>query len=169
MFDLKSLPAYDLKERKWCTIETFPDSDECYPMPRKCHSLVQHTTKDCNDNEETWVYIAGGNYHGGPLKDVWKLSLKTRRWMRFKTANLRSSLFFHDACITPDACMYIFGGITTNTQRTNNLYKVWVEIPKLSVIAWEAVLFYYPKMLTIPKNFMLEKGVPMHFVTRVHP
>jgi Galactose oxidase, central domain len=166
---LKTLPVYDLIDRKWRKIETYPDADEGYPMPRKCHSLVQHTTKDYDNSEETCVYITGGNYHGGPLNDVWKLSLKTRRWMRFRMATLRTSLFFHDACITPDACMYIFGGITTNTMRTNNLYKMWVRIPKLSVIAWEALLHYFPKMHLAPKNFMLEKGVPMHFVKRVHP
>lgn len=169
VFDLKTIPVYDLINRKWSKIETYPDPDEGYPMPRKCHSLVQHTAKDCNENEETCVYITGGNFHGGPLKDVWKLSLKTRRWMRFRMASLRTSLFFHDACITNDACMYIFGGITTNTQRTNNLYKMWVAIPKLSVIAWEALLHYYPKMHLAPKSYMLEKGVPMHFVKRVHP
>lgn len=169
VFDLKTLPVYDLIERKWSKITTYPDSDQGYPKPRKCHSLVQHTTKDINDNEEICLFVAGGNYQGGPLNDVWKLSLKTRRWMRFRKTTLQTSLFFHDACITSDGCMYIFGGITTNTSRTNNLYKMWVTIPKLSVIAWESLLHYFPRIHQAPKNFMLEKGVPMHFVNRVHP
>lgn len=169
VFALNTLPVFDLIARKWQQIQTYPDPDEGFPPPRKCHSLVQHTTKDSNENEETCVYITGGCNHGGPLNDVWKLSLETRRWMRFRMASLRTSLFFHDACITPDGQMYIFGGITPNSQRTNNLFKCWVTIPKLSVIAWEALLHYYPKMCHAPKNFMLEKGVPMHFVKRVHP
>lgn len=169
VFDLKTLPVYDLEEKKWNQITTLPDPDEGYPKPRKCHSLVQHTTKDVYENEETCVFVAGGNYQGGPLNDIWKLSLKTLRWMRFRQTCLRSSLFFHDACITPDGAMYIFGGITTNTTRTNDLFKIWVTIPKLSAIAWESLIHYFPRIYQAPKNFMLEKGVPMDFVNRVHP
>lgn len=169
VFDLKTLPVFDLIERKWGKIVTYPDSQAGFPKPRKCHSLVQFTTKDIDNNEETCVYIAGGNYQGGPLNDVWKLSLKTRRWMMFRQTCLRTSLFFHDACITSDGAMYIFGGITTNTSRTNNLYKMWVTIPKLSVIAWEAILHYVPRIHRSPKSVLLERGVPKHFVDRVHP
>lgn len=169
VFDLTTLPVFDLIEKKWDKISTLPDSVAGFPKPRKCHSLVQHTTKDIDDCEETCVYVAGGNYQGGPLNDVWKLSLKTRRWMRFRQTSLRTTLFFHDSCITPDGAMYIFGGITTNSSRTNNLYKMWVTIPKLSTIAWEALVHYYPQMRYAPKSFMLEKGVPIHFVQRVHP
>lgn len=169
VFDLKTLPVYDLIDKKWSKIVTYPDPEEGYPKPRKCHSLVQHTLKDVNDDEETCVYVAGGNYQNGPLNDLWKLSLKTRRWMRFAQTSLRTSLFFHDACITADGCLYIFGGITTNTSRTNNLFKIWVTIPKLSAIAWESLIHYFPRIHRAPKSFMLEKGVPMHFVNRVHP
>jgi Kelch motif len=171
VFDLKTLPVFDLMEKKWGQVTTLPDRDviDGYPKPRKCHSLVQHTVTDIFDEEETCVYVAGGMYQGGPLNDLWRLSLKTLRWTRFKQTSLRSSLFFHDACITSDGCMYIFGGITTNHSRTNKLLKVWVTIPKLSAIAWEALIHYYPKMHNAPKSFMLEKGIPMHFANRVHP
>jgi len=170
VFDLKTLPVYDLINRKWDKILTHPDPDDGYPRPRKCHSLVQHTTKgDVDDAEETSVYIAGGNNQAGPLNDVWRLSLTTRRWTRFKATGLRTTLYFHDACITSDGCMYIFGGITTNTSRTNNLYKMWVRVPKLSAIAWEALLHYYPFINRASKQFMLERGVPLRFANRVHP
>lgn len=169
VFDLTTLPVYDLIERRWNKIVTYPDPDAGFPAPRKCHSLVQHSTKDVHDCEEICVYVAGGNYQGGPLSDVWKLSLTTRRWMRFRQTGLRTSLFFHDACITPEGCMYIFGGITSVTTRTNKLFKMWVTLPKLSEIAWEALVHYFPRIYQAPKNFMLEKGVPMHYVQRVHP
>lgn len=146
-----------------------PDTVSGYPKPRKCHSLVQHTTTDVDGTEETCVYIAGGNASGVPLNDIWKLSLKTYRWMLFKQTNLQSSLFFHDACITPDGAMYIFGGISTLSTRTNNLLKMWVTIPKLSAIAWEALVHYYPRISQASKGFLLEKGVPLEFAGRVHP
>jgi hypothetical protein len=63
----------------------------------------------------------------------------------------------------------IFGGITANALRTNNLYKMWVNIPKLSVMAWEAILHYRPYISRASKEFLLEKGVPLHFASRVHP
>lgn len=169
VFDLKELPVYDLLERKWNRIDTYPNSDDEYPKPRKCHSLVQHTLKDANGDEETFVYIVGGNNQSGPLSDVWRFSLKTRQWFCFKKAGLRTTLYFHDACITSDGCMYIFGGITSNTQRTNNLYKMWVTIPKLSSLAWDSILHYYPQIHRAPKKIILEKGIPLHFANRVHP
>lgn len=169
VFDLKCLPAYDLIERKWTKILTHPD-DDSYPKPRKCHSLVQHTVKDVYGSEENFVFIAGGNSgESGALNDIWKLSLNTRRWTRFRQTSLPSTIFFHDACITPDGLMYIFGGIATNNLRTNKLLKMWVTIPKLSAIAWESLIHYFPTIYAAPKNFMLEKGVPLHFVSRVHP
>lgn len=170
VFDLKKLPAYDLVQNKWKTVFTYPDPAKDYPRPRKCHSLVQHTTRDIYDNEETCVYIVGGtNNNTGPLRDIWKLSLKTLRWTLFRKSILSTTLFFHDACITADGSMYIFGGITTNNSRSNKLLRVWVTIPKLSAIAWEALIHYYPKMHLASKSYMLENGVPLHFASRVHP
>jgi hypothetical protein len=105
VFDLKVLPVYDLIERRWNKIETYPNYDEEFPKPRKCHSLVQHTSKNISGEDETFVYIVGGNNQSGPLGDVWKLSLKTRQWFCFKKAGLKTTLFFHDACISNDGCM----------------------------------------------------------------
>lgn len=67
VFDLQTLPIFDLEKRKWGEITTLPDPDQGYPKPRKCHSLVQHTITDTDGCEETYVYIAGGIYQGGPL------------------------------------------------------------------------------------------------------
>jgi hypothetical protein len=105
VFDLKKLPVYDYVNRKWSHIETYPTSYDLYPNARKCHSLVQHTLKDINDEEETFVYIVGGNNQSGPLNDVWRLSLKTRQWFCYRRAELLTTLYFHDAAITSDGCM----------------------------------------------------------------
>lgn len=105
VFDLKTLPIFDIIERKWNRLETYPNSSDQYPQPRKCHSLVQHTVKDSNGDDETFVYIVGGNNQGGPLNDVWRLSLKTRKWFCYRKAALRTTLYFHDAALTSDGCM----------------------------------------------------------------
>lgn len=105
VFDLKKLPVFDLNEKKWNYIETYPNSNEQYPKPRKCHSLVQHTLKNLYGEDETLVYIVGGINQSGPLNDVWRLSLKTRQWHCYRKAALRTTLYFHDAALTNDGCM----------------------------------------------------------------
>lgn len=169
VFDLENLPAYDLKQSQWCRIETLPDAVAGYPPKRKCHSLVQHTTEDVHGNKETFVFIAGGLNHSGAIRDIWQLSLKSFRWVLYKQTNLPTTLFFHDACVTQDGAMYIFGGITTNTIRSDKLFKMWLTIPKLSVMCWESILYYYPQVHTKSREELLERGVPIHFVNRVHP
>lgn len=169
VFDLQTLPAFDLINRKWCKIETLPDPVAGFPPKRKCHSLVQYKIEEVQRGEDTIVIISGGLNHDGAIKDIWQLSLKNLRWMKFKQTNLQTSLFFHDACITKDGQMYIFGGITTNTIRSNKLFKMWVTIPKLSAICWEAIMYYYPKVYTKSREELLERGVPIHFVNRIYP
>lgn len=169
VFDLEDLPAYDLKESQWCSIKTLPDPVEGYPLRRKCHSLVQYTKTDLMDNKETIVLIAGGTNLEGAIRDIWQLSLKTLRWMKFKQTTLPTTLFFHDACVTSDGAMYIFGGITTNTVRSDKLLKMWVTIPKLSVMCWEAIQYYYPQVYHMSKRMLRERGVPINFVERIHP
>lgn len=105
VFDLKILPVFDVIAKKWDRIETYPNSSDQYPKPRKCHSLVQRTVKDVEGNDETLVYIVGGNNHSGPLNDVWRLSLKTRQWFCYRKAGLRTTLYFHDAALTSEGCM----------------------------------------------------------------
>lgn len=167
VFELKEIPAFDIENRQWLSLSTIPDPKEEFPKPRKCHSLVQQTYKNSDDLEETDVYIVGGNNSEASLSDIWKLSLRTLQWTKYRQA-FKHTIFFHDSCITSDGCLYTFGGITTNGQRTNSLYKIWVKIPKLSAIAWESLLHYYPNIARAPKNYMLEKGVPQNYADRVH-
>lgn len=169
VFELNDLPAYDLKESSWCVIKTLPDPVEGFPRRRKCHSVVQYTKSDIYGNKETFVFVAGGLNHDGAIRDIWQLSLKTLRWMQFKQTNLPTTLFFHDACITEDGCMYVFGGITTNTIRSDKLLKMWVTIPKLSSICWEAILYYFPQVYRLSRKELRKRGVPIHLVDRIHP
>jgi hypothetical protein len=46
---------------------------------------------------------------------------------------------------------------------------MWVTIPKLSAIAWDAIVHYYPFISHASKEFILQKGVPLHYANRVHP
>lgn len=65
--------------------------------------------------------------------------------------------------------MYIFGGVTTGNSdlvRTNDLHKIWVQIPKLSEICWDALIFYQPTIVDRSKEELLSIGVPSNFAER---
>lgn len=101
------------------------------------------------------------------MADIWKFSLSTLQWSLYQQTSLPYNLQFHDACVTADGAMYIFGGIFGPTRkRSNALQKMWTKIPKLSVICFEAIIHYFPKLYKVPPSVMLEKGIPLQFVNR---
>ncbi|XP_053677109.1 kelch domain-containing protein 10 homolog [Anopheles nili] len=169
VFILTNIPAYDMKANKWEYLATKPDplaNLPGIPSARKCHSCVQIRT-----DQGLEVVVAGGYDGISYFRDIWKLNLSTLQWKKMQKSNLPYPLFFHDAAVTSDGCMHIFGGIkfsNNTTVRTNTLYKMWTTIPRLSVIAWEAMLHYIPNMHNRTKEELLEAGIPRQFVERVH-
>jgi hypothetical protein len=169
-FDLLDIPTYNIEANCWQNTETYPDpcipEPGGYPESRKCHSCVQITS-----SEGIEVVITGGYDGRRYFTDIWKLNLRTLTWKKFQKTALSQPLFFHDASSHPDGSMYIFGGIKQedgNTVRTNNIYKMYVTIPKLSVIAWEGLLHYYLNRLrNLTKHQLLELGIPNIFVDRL--
>lgn len=67
--------------------------------------------------------------------------------------------------------MYIFGGVThiKNNTRTNRIFKIWLTVPKLKEICWEAMLHYRKDIRQRSRSYLLEAGIPNEFVQRVHP
>uniref|UniRef100_U5ETG6 Putative scruin like at the midline n=1 Tax=Corethrella appendiculata TaxID=1370023 RepID=U5ETG6_9DIPT len=164
-FALDRIPTFDLNGCVWMYTKTKPDPNfpqAGYPKARKCHSCVQY---------EHEVVIAGGYDGRHYFRDIWKFNLKTLQWRFMQKAILTYPIFFHDATVDHDGCMYIFGGIKYNQSniRTDVLYKMWITIPKLSAICWDALLNYYPKISKCPREMLLENGIPLKFVERIHP
>lgn len=165
-FSLKDIPAFDLVNNCWRYIRTKPDLKltSGYPENRKCHSLATH------DHQ---VIIAGGNNGRKPYRDIWKLCLKTYQWTCLMTGSSffpAQGLFFHDSCCTSDGLMFIFGGIKMRNGtalRTNVLHQMWITIPKLSAISWEALLHYFPHLRKVRREVLLEIGVPSRFASRI--
>ncbi|XP_049295093.1 kelch domain-containing protein 10 homolog [Anopheles funestus] len=168
VFILSNIPVYDMKANKWEYLLTKPDplaNSPGIPTARKCHSCVQIRT-----DQGVEVVVAGGYDGVNYYNDIWKLNLSTMQWKKMQKSNLPYPLFFHDAAITSDGCMHIFGGIkySNNTSvRTNTLYRMWTTIPRLSVIAWEALLHYIPSLPSRRPEELLEAGIPRQFVERV--
>lgn len=168
-FSLSSIPTYDLKRNVWTYTETKPDPNlprPGVPAARKCHSCVQYQTDNGME-----VVVAGGYDGRSYYKDVWKLNLSTFEWRLMQKSALPYPIFFHDAGASSAGCMYIFGGIKfsfNNNIRTNIVYKAWMTIPKLSEICWEALQHYCPSMVRKSKSNLLEAGIPLQFVQRIH-
>ena len=71
--------------------------------------------------------------------------------------------------------MYTFGGvfegtpsIERNTRRTSDVYRVWLKLPKLLTISWEALSYYYPNILQLSRTTLLQLGIPSKIVEELN-
>lgn len=70
--------------------------------------------------------------------------------------------------------MYIFGGIEYNEvqrdmRRRNHLFKMWMTIPKLSDICWDAITYYNRNLHKFDRATLLNAGIPQRYVNRLPP
>lgn len=165
-FDMDIIPAYNFAENKFIFIQTKGDpsvtANGGYPDARKFHSCVQHQ----ND-----VIITGGSKQVGQyFDDIWRFSLETRHWQLLTQVKLPYPLFFHDAAGAGNGQMYIFGGVTPGTNldlvRTNDLHKIWIKIPTLGEICWEAMTYYHSSIADKTKEELLSIGIPRKYAER---
>lgn len=168
-FELMEIPTFDLETRKWTTLFAKADDSapvSIIPFSRKCHSAVQVSTPT-----GVQVFVAGGYDGNVVFNNVWRLNLENLQWTLMKKSILPNNVYFHSASVTSFGCMYIFGGIiskqTNMIWRSNDMYKMWIYIPKLSEMAWEALLHYCPDLGDTDRNSLLNLGIPKHFVDRV--
>jgi hypothetical protein len=118
----------------------------------------------------TDVFLCGGYDSKDIFVDVWKFHLPTVTWTRL-LVTMPTPLYFHSTCATKDGCMYVFGGVThiKNNTRTNQVFKIWLKVPKLKEIAWEALLHYNKTIRSSSHSELTMAGIPPEFVSRVHP
>ncbi|XP_047527702.1 kelch domain-containing protein 10 homolog [Vanessa atalanta] len=169
-FELMDIPMYDLETNTWTKLVPKADDsmkDTVVPLGRKCHSAVQIDTLS-----GVQVFVAGGTDGQAVFDDIWRLNVSDMQWHLMQKTVLPHQLYFHSSTVTSYGCMYVFGGIEpkdNETRRNNILYKVWLCIPKLSEICWEALLSFHPSIDHVDRSSLLDVGVPLHFVDRVHP
>lgn len=66
--------------------------------------------------------------------------------------------------------MFVYGGVTNirDNVRTADICRMWLKIPKLKEICWEAILFYWPTLPYAHSRYvMLEAGIPSEFLDRI--
>ncbi|XP_017054276.1 kelch domain-containing protein 10 homolog [Drosophila ficusphila] len=176
VYDLQRIPAYNLEANCWDYFDTYPDRNTAdledgnrgYPKPRKCFSCVQHQSS----NGDIEAFITGGLQGDVStyFSDIWKLNLRTKQWFHIKTATLPRPLYFHSAAHSDNGCMYVFGGIEYNEKqmrRRNDLYKMWMTVPKLSEMCWDAITYYNDNLDVYDRKTLLGAGIPKRFAERV--
>lgn len=168
-YEFAEMPVFNIENRSWRYVKTKMDPSTRrstkHPLPRKCHSVVQIDTPT-----GVQVFMAGGSDGMCIFADLWRLDLGTLQWTLIREAKLPKFLHFHSSAVTPAGCMYTFGGIELGAdgyQRNNDLYKMWLCIPKLSEMCWEALLHYNPNLDNIERSALLNCGIPLGFVKRL--
>ncbi|KAL7076379.1 hypothetical protein ACQ4LE_004488 [Meloidogyne hapla] len=135
IFKLDVLTVFDLEFRRFEKIQTKADPVYGFPRERSCHAIV---------HKESFVYLIGG--YGMDLKvfaTVWRFNLQNFEWKKLAEENNRLPVpvFFHASTLTPDGCIFVFGGVERqNTQerherRVNDLQRMWLEPPSLKYFA----------------------------------
>ncbi|XP_075166906.1 scruin like at the midline isoform X2 [Haematobia irritans] len=176
VYDLQRIPAFNLDTNRWDHFDTLPDrtatsaQDPGYPKARKCLSCVQHTAS----NGDIEAFITGGLQGDFTtyFNDIWKLNLRTKQWYKIHTATLPRPLYFHSAAHSGNGCMYIFGGIEyseKDMRRRNDLFKMWMTIPKLSDICWDAITHYNCNLDRFDRTTLLGAGIPDRYANRLPP
>ncbi|UMM29431.1 hypothetical protein L5515_011794 [Caenorhabditis briggsae] len=137
----------DLKTKISSAVSTIPDSRNGYPQARRCHTIARRSTK---------VIMTGGIFHrenGLDVlvhSDVWIFEMTDYSWEKYEHS-LPRAVYFHDAAITEEGCMMVFGGaheLTPTAPRNNKLYFAWFGIPRLQTFALEALRKKYPQMFS---------------------
>lgn len=125
-----------------------------------------------NIHTQIEVVISGGSFEDvRAYRDMWRLNLRTLRWSMLRTAHFPKPLHFHDAAYSSSGLMYVFGGIEKTKRdapyRTNKAFKVWVKIPKLSEMCWEALTSLWPGLSKADGGVLRQAGVPERFMQRL--
>lgn len=163
-YEFGKIPVFNVENRRWNKLKTINDSKNGVPQPRRCHGAVQIST----DND-IHVFISGGYDGLTVFDDIWKLELSTLRWTLIETCTLALPSYFHSSAVTPEGKMYIFGGIyaTEEIERSNDIHSMWVCIPKLSEMCWEALLHYNPDIVHAPREKLINLGLLRNYIQRL--
>uniref|UniRef100_A0A914E7S9 Uncharacterized protein n=1 Tax=Acrobeloides nanus TaxID=290746 RepID=A0A914E7S9_9BILA len=168
---LDKIDAYDIKSNTFVKIETIPDRNHGFPIPRQFQTCVR-------DDEK--IYVLGGramdkstpnsssnkDENAVVFDDIWQLKrIQIGNHFYYKwtqtVSNLKMPIFFHSSAITPDGCIYTFGGCRKPIYPSNRLQRVWIQPPTLKLMAMFRVLANYPPIIneipTLEEQARMEK------------
>lgn len=163
--------AFNIIRREWECFTTHPDPmlvdrriRSGYPAPRRCHSAIQVPGTNLS------VLILGGYDGTSMFGDAWKLDLVTLQWTKVFDSSVPRPVYFHSSAATSKGQMFTYGGIVEKGHtivRTSDMYSIWLCVPKLKDICWEAILYYHKDLHTLSKPELLSFGLPNEFVQKL--
>ncbi|XP_060662653.1 kelch domain-containing protein 10 homolog [Drosophila nasuta] len=174
--DFKHILTFNLITHTWLERDTQPDDrmlaeNEGYPRARQLFACVQ---RRCS-NGDIEAIICGGQEAEffSYLSDIWKLNLCTMKWTHLLTARTPLPTYISPAALMRNACLFVFGGVESKGNwaprpGVMGLYKMWLTVPKLSELAWEAYS-YYNDLKGRDRQELITLGIPSRFVERLPP
>ncbi|EJD75567.1 hypothetical protein LOAG_17310 [Loa loa] len=149
---LIELLVFNTSENKFRTQMTLPDINYGYPVGRLYYGCVKfgnnaYILGGCTEKSVIHQLVDQIVLRPKLLQDCWKLDLKEWCWTLLP-GQLNQQICFHAATVTPEGCVYIFGGTTDEKfeRRTNQLQRCWITPPSLFYIAARAVVNAYPDL-----------------------
>jgi len=137
-----------------------PSESEQFPAPRRCHDCV---------TRGRYAYIFGGFDGNRIFGDFWQLDLEHLQWKRLSCNQVVPS-YFSSSAVTPAGQVFSFGGVVSDDQktRTNAVHSMWLGVPSLRDMAWQAVLHYVgPEIANMSAETLLLGGVPQDLAKSV--
>lgn len=170
-FGFKEIYAFNIVRNVWECFTTHPDpkilntrTKGGYPAPRRCHSAVKIPGINVS------VMILGGYDGNYMFGDAWKLDLVTLQWTRLFNCSSPRPVYFHSSAVTPKGKLFTYGGIIEKSQnivRTSDMCSIWICVPKLKDICWEAILYYHKDLHTLSESELRRLGLPYEYVQKL--
>ncbi|XP_034103361.2 kelch domain-containing protein 10 homolog [Drosophila albomicans] len=175
LHDFKHILTFNLTTHTWLERHTHPDDrmlaeNQGYPRARQEFACVQ---RRCS-NGDTEAIICGGQEveFFSYLSDIWKLNVCTMEWTHLLTACTPLSTYIESAALIRNDCLFVLGGdkddIWSPIPSVSGVYKMWLTVPKLSELAWEAYS-YYNDIEDRDRQELINLGIPSRFVERLPP
>ena len=160
-FSLEKVYSFEFDKPQWNQHLCSPcSSSKEFPVARRCHGCVLWKGS---------VYICGG-YNGVEVfDDIWSLDLSSFQWRKINRT-LSYPVFFHSATITPQGCMYVFGGVKSldsEAMRSNEIQRLWLTVPPLLEICWELVCSLISGIENVQVKDLVGLGIPLHLIHRL--
>ncbi|XP_071960566.1 kelch domain-containing protein 10-like [Antedon mediterranea] len=160
---LNMVHVYDLETRKWeyTTTKASRSFDHPYPKRRVYHSCCHWKNN---------IYMCGGHNSSYIYDDLWRLNLETLQWSKL-SATMPVPTFFHTAAVTPAGCMYLYGGVTSLSERarTSAIFRIWLDVPSLLEISWNYLHQLFPHLRKLSDTQLFTLGIPSLLLDRLKP
>lgn len=110
------------KIKKWISLQLKDDQ----PDVRHGHVMINH-------NDE-FVYLTGGMNDSRVYDDLWILDLKKMKWKKIESNDVKPCARAAHGAVSINKFLYLFGGMDSDGNVLNDLWKYDIELNKWSII-----------------------------------